>query len=453
MRLMQNKFTTIIFIIAITLRLLFLLLIPNIPNGVLGDDPGNEYNIIAGNIIDGKGFSLEPNIPTPSRAPFYPVFLSIIYAIFGYKYIIVRLIQCVVDSFTCVIIFFIAKNIFETTIIKTVVADLSAQKTADKSATTILKSDNNIIIPVLAALAVAMYPPFIMYANSLFSETLYSFLLAVFFLLFVVGINKNNYIYYIFAGVFMGLANLCRPITLLYPFLAILISLLIYKKKQTVIGCLIMLLASIIIIMPWTIRNQIQFKRFVPVTVRSGYNFWAGNYIPWDGYWLSWKTRDANLEKQAVEITNQIIKKADEKLTDVSSKSRHGVVMIDSDELFFQEGIKNIIQNPSGSLKLFIKKIYRFLFYPIGAGFLQERGHNLLFAVFVGVQWLIIGFAGYGFYRGFSEAKISIFFLVLIIYFTVSHSFLLVIPRYHLPIMPYILIFAIYGIRKLVFMK
>ncbi|KKP85071.1 MAG: Phosphoesterase PA-phosphatase releated protein [Parcubacteria group bacterium GW2011_GWD2_35_7] len=97
------------------------IILPNIQNNFNIELDGEQYNIIAQNIYQGKGFFFdkgqEPIISdaryTLGRPPLYPYFLVLIYLIFGQKIWIVQLIQIVISTVTGYVIYKIANKIFE----------------------------------------------------------------------------------------------------------------------------------------------------------------------------------------------------------------------------------------------------------------------------------------------------------------------------------------------------
>ena len=105
-----NKKIITLFLVAFSARMLFCVTLQKFQ--VASD--GKGYDAIARNIVAGAGFALEPGVPTPTRAPVYPFFLSVIYAVFGHSYFAVMVFQALLDSLTCVLLygtaFLILKN-------------------------------------------------------------------------------------------------------------------------------------------------------------------------------------------------------------------------------------------------------------------------------------------------------------------------------------------------------
>jgi hypothetical protein len=97
-----------LFLFALALRLLHLYLIRNNPvflNLLLDSQHYDEW----ARIITEKDW-LSKNFPFMS--PGYPYFLALIYLIFGHSIHVVAVIQSVIGSINCVLIYFIAQKVF-----------------------------------------------------------------------------------------------------------------------------------------------------------------------------------------------------------------------------------------------------------------------------------------------------------------------------------------------------
>ncbi|MDD5680399.1 MAG: glycosyltransferase family 39 protein, partial [Candidatus Omnitrophica bacterium] len=187
----------------------------------------NYYNGLAENIVEGKGFSSQGK-PTTYKEPFYSFFLASIYYIFGQNYGVVKIIQAVLGAMTCVIIFLIAKRLFDT-------------KTA-----------------ILSALISCFYPAFIKITELMITELLYTFLLilVVFFLLKY--IQDGGYKNLIFCGTALGIASLTRSVIVLFPFLILLVLGKIFVSqgrgiRKYVLSMAVFLAFFILPIAPWAV--------------------------------------------------------------------------------------------------------------------------------------------------------------------------------------------------------
>lgn len=252
----EKKIMVLIFFVALLLRLFAIINLPATFK-ILGGDSGN-YDNIAVNLLAGRGYSMDLGTgkPTSFWVPLYPVFLASIYAIFGIKnHFMVRFIQSIMSALLSVIIFYIGKIAF------------------------------NKKIGLLAGAMLVFYQPYIFYScfggpAFIMSENLFTFLLALTILfmiknLFVSLSLKNT----IITGSLMGIIILTRAVFV--PFPLFLLPLLMYKNKYPFLLALKKILPLFIvialIILPWTVRNAIVHKAFVPLSTEGGFALFSAN--------------------------------------------------------------------------------------------------------------------------------------------------------------------------------
>ena len=362
------------------------------------ESDAREYDTIGWNLASGNGFSLEAGVPTPVRGPVYPFFLSLIYLIFGHNYLVVRLAQAVIGALICLVMYCIGREIFDEGVGR------------------------------VTSMVVALYPVLIGYTGLLLTEVLFTFLLSVVVLFLVRAVRNGSSKFYGISGVLLGIATLCRSTMILFPFFLLIALWIIYKSNfRAIVHFSIFLIMMIIVITPWTIRNYYQFHTFLPVETGGGQTLWVGTYLPWSGKYQGAETEPLR-------------------------SMREEYPPIELDKRLFKEGLKNIKDNPVTYLIMSIRKFPRFWLTSHSSVFgidkpntwyLRERRYFPLFVKFcllsLHTVLLILGVIGAFLVR--RQWKSFIIPLLLICYFT-GHIFLVTIPRYHLPVLPYVFIFA-----------
>src|SRR5262252_1484798 len=267
---------------ALLLRLLFMFLA-----GVNAPLTGDEvaYQQIAVNVAHGLGFWEDTNPFFPQQvlhawqAPVYPLCLAAIYFVVGQKLLFAKLFGIVISTATVYLTYDLAARVFED------------QRAAFAS-----------------GLLLALYPGFLTNAHLLLSETLFSFCVMLAFDLVVrrttshppqvPGADRGMW-HVAVAGIVWGLATLTRGITLYFaPVLAVWIAWSATRTpgprwqilRGVVAGC-VFLVAMVVVIAPWTIRNYSVFRQFVLLETKGGVNFWQGNspYPPPDFSRNVWK--------------------------------------------------------------------------------------------------------------------------------------------------------------------
>jgi 4-amino-4-deoxy-L-arabinose transferase-like glycosyltransferase len=177
----------------------------------------------------------EKGKPDDLRTPIYPLFVAAIYVVFGRVPWIVCLVQILLDTFTCGLLFVILRRAFN-----------------ERSA-------------AWTALCYAFDPYLILSANALLTETLF-----IFFMVFVLGIYvvfvrdravNLRPLGYALLGLAVGWAALVRPIALYLPLLLAPFALFVERRrlKIALLSAALLVIASGFALSPWLIRNYRTF--------------------------------------------------------------------------------------------------------------------------------------------------------------------------------------------------
>lgn len=398
MRGLIEKHKWVIFVVALLIRLAYVIFFAQL------EGPGLDtwgYDRLAKSLVFGEGYPQEVRWP-----PLFPIFLAGIYALFGPSFFFVKIIQAAIGSFTCLLIFLIGKESFD-----------------EK-------------IGLLSGLLAVFYPGFISYTGLVLTETLTAFLVATSIYLLIKAIaHKNKWRWYIFAGLILGLANLCRSEMLFFPIFVLGGLLIIYKnKKQALIGFLILSSVAAITISPWTVRNFILFHKLIPVTVGLGRALWLGSYPQeWTEYHFD-REPIKTLYKESTQI--------------------------EFNDKLMKMGIENIKNHPFLYLKFSIKKFFRFWITSHSntirgleesfVSTIQNKKYKILFQklIFLAINMGIIflGFLGIFITR---RRKMVSLLLAIIIYKVLLHMALFSAPRFQIHIMPVMLVFSAVGAQYL----
>lgn len=349
------------------------------------------YDKLAMSILQGKGFS-KGGEPTSYREPLYPFFLSGIYYLFGHHYRTIRIVQSLLGSFICVIIFLITRRLF------------------------------NLRTGLFAGLIASVNPSFIKITEYLLSENLYTFILiiAVLFLLQYAQEKKIKHLF--FAGATLGIAALTRSIIFFFPLFIILFmgKRLVreeYKVKKHILVIFVLILSFILPIFPWTLRNQQIYHKFIPIVSRTGLGLYS-SYFPKDGKIFGLTAQDdivqkANLFKTEAEQNNFLLK----------------------------ETFKFIKNNPTKVLRLELLKVLYF-WSPFDWEIIGYGVYNFMYGFIV--PFFICGV--FITFRRFKE--------LLPVYLPIIYSFLIALitygsPRFRLAIEPFLIIMGAAAISHL----
>ncbi len=235
-----------IFVIAFIIRLFFAHL------GFLYPDlnaPGSDsarFEGIAQGLSRGEGFTAG-GAAAVDRPPFYCFFLAAIYFVFGHSYYAVIIIQSLISAMACVFIFGAAKNIFDA-------------KAAFRS-----------------YVISAGFPVFVALNNYLMSEPLSVFLLCAAVYFVSSYIKKFRLSSLVFSAVTFAALILNRPVFFIL-FIYTVFYIYVYNRKNVLHALFFLALAGLLV-SGWVFRNYVVFKKFIPVTIYGGLNFYAATVL------------------------------------------------------------------------------------------------------------------------------------------------------------------------------
>jgi 4-amino-4-deoxy-L-arabinose transferase-like glycosyltransferase len=371
-----------ILLIALCARVVFVLTLEN--RFYFPDSYG--YDAMAKNIISGKGFIVSENLQA-GRAPLYPGFLAVCYTLFGEKLLVIRLIQALLSTFSCLLVYLIAKRIF------------------------------NSSVGIIATLITALYPFFVFFSGLILSETVFIFLLLLLVYLLVVLEQYDKWWLAAAAGVINACAILTRPsFVLFFVFLGLFWFLKAFRVKGLMVSriksYLVIIIFTCLTMSPWVIRNYLVFDKFIPVTATGGLALYEAN----SPYATGGCAPDWDLPAA--------IKKLPE---------------ADYDAILRKMAVQYIKDNPMRFIKLSMIKFSRF--WNVVPNFDEYRSIKYALASIFSFGVVLL-FALWEIFRLRKQWRLIIILLTPVFYFTLIHMVFIGSIRYRIPIEPYLIILA-----------
>jgi 4-amino-4-deoxy-L-arabinose transferase-like glycosyltransferase len=140
---------------------------------------------------------------------------------------------------------------------------------------------------LLAAFAVAVYPPFIHSTGALFSEPPAILTLPAAVLAFLWAGERERLRAWLLPGFLFGLTALIRPEYLLVGAAFAVLALVRVGRERGwrpgLAGAALLTAALLLSIVPWAIRNQVALDRTVPISTGGGKALYVGTFLPADG--------------------------------------------------------------------------------------------------------------------------------------------------------------------------
>jgi len=237
-----------LFVAALIVRLLFNAVVigMEVPTQDTFSD-WKEYDLVGLSLASGTGFTIygQPYLIHP---PGYPLFLGVLYLLFGHSYAAVKVAQSLLGALTCVLILLIGERVFTKR------------------------------VGLVAAAIAAVYPHLVYYTGLLMSEVLFVFLSTLF--LYALAMLRENFTLrrMAFAGVILGLASLTRPMLMLIPALLLFwVWIECRSTKRALVVTATLWLWMVVVILPWTVRNYVVTGSVVPIVATHWVTLYGAN--------------------------------------------------------------------------------------------------------------------------------------------------------------------------------
>jgi hypothetical protein len=418
-----------IFLLALVLRLAPVIALRTMGIGL---DDMFQYDMLARSIATGNGYRwyayedlklLEPyvkfdlssvdydpvrGVPTSFRAPLYPAFLALVYFVSGVgagRFFAARLVQTVLGASLAPLTYVAARAMLP--------GDLpNTAKRRDRAA-------------VISAWVVACYPLLILYPFGLATENLFFplVLLSFLFLLKAEDSHVTTLTYHLLAGLFLALAALTRSIILPFAGLAVLWAWFALKQRK---GALAMALVFLAIISPWAVRNSLLHHKLTGIETSVGYNLYIGYHPDSNGSF----TFGASLDLISI--------------LDDAERDRIGTQQA---LMFIREDPGRFLPLALNRLSFFFGLEKRVLMYFYVNNFLGYIPTMLLLLVSLLMLLpfvLVAGSAPVGLALLPTQPKAILLWLLLLAYL-LPHVFILSEDRFHLALVPFLVILAAYA--------
>ncbi len=390
----------IIFGTALALRLLYIFALPPRP---MNWDDSTQWNKTAIRFLDGAGFLTQTEDLDPKRPPVYPLFLAGIYSVAGREnYTAVKVTQAAIASLTCLIWMLAARFIFSEW------------------------------LAFRLGLFLALYPPLIVYSEVLQSETVFILMFAAFFWSWFRGNRsvsggesgkgsepQQSWKYFAACGLLLGLMNLCKGSTFLFPFWLVFLMVIPTERikwKQYIV----MAALSFMVIAPWMWRNHKVYGGWIPTAAGGPEQFWSGT-LPWAEQRLF---GNSNLFREFDPVVN----------------------VLERERSFRESAVANIKADPGAYARLTVRKFFFWWFQPVGQNIAERKGYIFGIA-FYAWQVFLICFFLWGVFKTRVRWKELLPFYLMIAYLMCLHVAMAPEPRYRLPIEPILILLMLAGLN------
>jgi 4-amino-4-deoxy-L-arabinose transferase-like glycosyltransferase len=199
------------------------------------------YDTLASNLLDTGVFGPKAGVPDVRVPPVYPFFLAGVYTLFGHAVMPVRLVQVVLGTLTCLLVYLLARKVFP-----------------DRR------------VAWLSFGIVIAHPVLIVWTTFRLTETLYVALMVGAVLVVIEALHSLAAGLSLMAGMLLGLTLLTRELLFGYPLFVWPLLIAWGKPWRMVLRhILLFTLGLVLVLTPWVIRNANAVGRFVIISDRT----------------------------------------------------------------------------------------------------------------------------------------------------------------------------------------
>ena len=345
----------------------------------------------------------DPSTATVFMMPGLPFTLAFFVMIFG-KFgglTAFRVFQAIIQTGSLFIVFLIARKIFNSKV--------------------------GAVSVIISALCIADY----WVTNLILTESIFKFLVLCLIYFSIYAIEENKTKYYVFGGIFLGIGSLFRPTIATFPIIILFMWILNkYSFKDMIKYTALVGVIFCTILSPWWIRNYSIFHKFIPLTLATGNPMLQGTYINYDQE--SKKTDGLDYSQFKYPAGSEM---ANNKVEIEISQFR----------------LKNLVP------KMPLQFLY---WYTIGKT-IHQLSWPFIWTEFLGVKYwmaglwhcLILAFGLIGaikYYLNKKRNNMGTLVISTTIYFIAVYLPFYAFGRYFYPAVPFVIIFAAYGVISLI---
>lgn len=208
---------------------------------------GVEFEQIARQLVEERRFARADGIPTSFRAPGFPFLLAGVYALAGPgNYLAAHLAFCLVGALIVVPTYALGRQLLGRS------------------------------VAIVSGALVAVMPGVAYYSIHFSSEPLHALALVTATALLAAAVARGHAGLVLAAGLALGAAALVRPVAAYFLPLFALVLWFVYPARR-VRATLALAAGTLVMVLPWTVRNHRVHDRWLLLASNGGSTFWGSN--------------------------------------------------------------------------------------------------------------------------------------------------------------------------------
>jgi 4-amino-4-deoxy-L-arabinose transferase-like glycosyltransferase len=371
-----------------------------------------DYSTLGINLARSGRFAFYPDALTSLRPPLYPALVAGVYAVLGEEsFQAVRLVQVILSLGNVLLLYGLG-------------VEIASRR-----------------LGLWAAGLYAFYPTLLVYNNLVLTEVLFTLLLCAACYALVRAYHRDAPLWLAAAGLLLGLGALARSILWLFPVVLVPYLLATWKGGAARrLGAVALLVVPFAVpIVPWAVRCSHLERTFIAIDVMSGRNLMLGNYR-YTPLYRSWDAIALEGEQSWIH----------EVLTTSTPQERGTQGKID--KLAMKRGLAFVLENPGLTLRRDVVKFFDFwglereviagaargnfgpVSWPVLAVLTVVVSASYALALFLGIFGVLLA--------PVADWRVHGFFLLLVAFVCGLHTLAFAHSRYHLPLIPIVLVYA-----------
>lgn len=347
-----------------------------------------QYDKVAANALAGKGLILREERKA-QRPPLYPLFMILC----GRNLLAIRVAQALIGAASCVLLYAFCRMLFESG-----------------------------PVAKLAAVGLAIEPFSVFFTGLALTETLYLAALLAVMVSLARMIRDSLLSRAASAGVLLGVSILLKPAVLLLPFFLAPFLLVLVRPVRRAAGLwALMTVCAALTMSPWILRNYEVLGAFIPTTTQGGESLWEANNPEADGGPMM----DRGIFPEDLDSLPEV----------------------ERDKALARAARRFIAENPGRFAVLCCKRLIRFWNVLLNFSEYRRPAYNAI-SLLSTVPIYVLGLLGLV-YAWRERWQMALLCLVPILYTSGLHVVFVGSVRYRVPIVPYLLCFAAFGLSRL----
>jgi tetratricopeptide (TPR) repeat protein/4-amino-4-deoxy-L-arabinose transferase-like glycosyltransferase len=309
----------ILFSVSCVIRIVYLFEVTASPVFLGLSVDSKEFDGLARQVLEGNFFHRDAVF----LSPFYPLFLSALYFVFGYSHVAVIWVQGLLDILNCILLFYVSSRVF------------------------------NRPVGIIASILYSFYGLTIFYTGVLLEPTATLFFLLLFLSAMVYAEGHGSMKGFLASGIALAIVFSSRPNVILFFLLLPLWFFFHLKTKlgiaRTAKSYLAFCIGFFFILAGIAYRTSIITGNFSPLSAQGGFNFYIGNSPDASGVFSSPQG-----------IATAAVTQIKESILYAEKETGRSLTPHEASDYWQRKGMGFILDRPGSAIELWIKKAVLF---------------------------------------------------------------------------------------------